>query len=83
MLFRNAKAVMDFDTFVRWRTDGTPKSADNGRKSSDWSSDMAKGQQRGNRETKKPKKAKAPPAVPASSNRTVDKGARFIPVRPK
>jgi hypothetical protein len=44
---------------------------------------VAKGQQRSNREAKKPKKAKAPPAIPASSSRTTDKGARFIPPRPK
>lgn len=44
---------------------------------------MAKGQQRSNREAKKPKKPKAPAAIPASTGRTADKGARFIPVRPK
>jgi hypothetical protein len=43
---------------------------------------MAKGQQRSNREAKKPKKAKAPVPVPASSSRPV-KGSAFAPVKPK
>ena len=43
---------------------------------------MAKGQQRSNREIKKPKKAKAPAPVPAASIRPV-KGSGFIPVKPK
>jgi hypothetical protein len=44
---------------------------------------MAKGQQRGNREAKKPKKAKAPAPVPAvSSSRAPVKGSSFVPAKP-
>lgn len=68
--------------FVRWRTDRT-QAIEAQSPQSNRSSDMAKGQQRSNREAKKPKKPKAPAAIPASTGRTADKGARFIPVRPK
>ncbi len=44
---------------------------------------MAKGQQRGNREPKKPKKEKAPPPVAASSSRPALKGSAFAPAKPK
>jgi hypothetical protein len=44
---------------------------------------MAKGQQRSNREVKKPKKAKAPAALPAASSRPPLKGSAFIPVKVK
>jgi hypothetical protein len=44
---------------------------------------MAKGQQRGNREAKKPKKAKAPAPVAAASGRAPVKGSAFIPAKPK
>jgi len=44
---------------------------------------MAKGQQRGNREAKKPKKAKAPAPVPISRSQAPIKGAAFIPAKPK
>jgi len=44
---------------------------------------MAKGQQRGNREAKKPKKAKTPPPIIAPSSRTPTKGAAFIPTKHK
>lgn len=44
---------------------------------------MAKGQQRGNREAKKPKKAKVPAPVAASSGRSPLKGSAFIPAKPK
>jgi hypothetical protein len=43
---------------------------------------MAKGQQRSNRETKKPKKAKAPAPVQVGSSRTPSKGSAFNP-KPK
>jgi hypothetical protein len=44
---------------------------------------MPKGHQRSNREAKKPKKAKAPTPVPASSSRGGGKESAFIPVKPK
>jgi hypothetical protein len=44
---------------------------------------MAKGQQRGNREAKKPKKAKVPTPVAAASGRPPVKGSAFIPAKPK
>jgi hypothetical protein len=44
---------------------------------------MAKGQQRGNREAKKPKKAKAPAPVAAALGRPPAKGSGFIPAKPK
>ena len=45
---------------------------------------MAKGQQRGNREAKKPKKAKAPAPVQVVSSRApLAKGSIFIPSKPK
>jgi hypothetical protein len=44
---------------------------------------MAKGQQRGNREAKKPKKTKAPAPIAASPARTPAKGSGFIPLKPK
>jgi hypothetical protein len=43
---------------------------------------MAKGQQRSNREAKKPKKAKAPAPVPAGSNRQA-KSFAYAPGKPK
>jgi hypothetical protein len=44
---------------------------------------MAKGQQRGNREAKKPKKAKAPAPVAAPSSRAPVKGSAFMPPKQK
>ena len=44
---------------------------------------MAKGQQRSNREAKKPKKEKPPAPVPASSSRAPGKGSSYIPGKPK
>jgi hypothetical protein len=44
---------------------------------------MPKGQQRGNREAKKPKQAKAPAPVPVSTGRMPVKGSAFIPGKPK
>ena len=44
---------------------------------------MAKGQQRGNREAKKPKKAKPPAPVQVSSSRAPGKESAFIPSKPK
>lgn len=44
---------------------------------------MAKGQQRSNREFKKPKKAKAVAPSPVQAVRTPIKGAAFIPKGPK
>jgi len=44
---------------------------------------MPKGEQRSNRETKKPKKAKTPAAQPASSQRTPVKGFASYPSKPK
>ena len=42
---------------------------------------MAKGQQRSNREAKKPKKAKIPVAPASSSSTTNGKKSAFIPTR--
>ncbi len=44
---------------------------------------MAKGQQRGNREAKKPKQAKRPAPVPVPSSRAPVKGFAFNPNKPK
>jgi hypothetical protein len=44
---------------------------------------MAKGQQRSNREAKKPKKVKAPAAVPVASARHAPKASAFQPVKVK
>jgi hypothetical protein len=44
---------------------------------------MAKGQQRSNREAKKPKKAKVPAPVPASPSRVPGKGSTYIPGKAK
>ena len=44
---------------------------------------MAKGQQRSNREAKKPKKAKTPAPVPAASSRAALKGSAFVPAKVK
>ena len=44
---------------------------------------MAKGQQRGNREAKKPKQAKPPAPVQVPSSRAPAKGSAYIPVKPK
>lgn len=44
---------------------------------------MAKGQQRGNREAKKPKRAKVPAPVPVPTHRAPVKGYGFIPGKPK
>ena len=44
---------------------------------------MAKGQQRSNREAKKPKKAKPPTPVQVASSRAPAKGSAFIPSKPK
>jgi len=44
---------------------------------------MPKGEQRSNREAKKPKKAKAPATQPASSQRTPVKGYASYPAKPK
>ncbi len=44
---------------------------------------MPKGEQRGNREAKKPKKAKAPPALQVATTRAPAKGYVFMPAKPK
>ena len=44
---------------------------------------MAKGQQRSNREAKKPKKAKSPAPVPVSPGQRPTQNSRFVPGKPK
>ncbi len=44
---------------------------------------MPKGEQRGNREAKKPKKPKPPAAIPVAMNRGPAKGNAFTPSKPK